>query len=175
MVASNASGILVSGLYGSGKSTAVEELASTLEGAGVPYAALDLDWLWWLGVPGLDRSQALGVLYDNLASVARSYLAAGATHFAMAWSVREAEDLVGVRKALPFPVKVVELTVPVSVIEARLGGSVTSGRLADLAEARRWHRAGLGRGFGDIELDGDRPVRDIARDILNWAGWERSR
>jgi adenylylsulfate kinase-like enzyme len=42
-----AEAVLLTGVYGSGKSTVVEEMASLLEERGAPYAALDLDWLAW--------------------------------------------------------------------------------------------------------------------------------
>jgi hypothetical protein len=171
-VESKASGVLVSGLYGAGKSTVVEEIAVSLEAAATPYGALDLDWLWWFGVPGLARPDAMNVLFNNLAAVADSYLQAGVTHFVMAWSLREPSDLIGLRTTLPFPVKVVELVVPLSVIEARLVTSVATGREDDLREARRWHSEGLGSGLGEVRISGDRPILQVASDILDWLGWK---
>ncbi len=35
--------VLITGVYGSGKTSVVEEIADVLERRGVPYAALDLD------------------------------------------------------------------------------------------------------------------------------------
>jgi hypothetical protein len=168
----NARGVLVSGLYGAGKSTVVEEIADCLERADISYAALDLDWLWWFGVPGLERPEATRVLFHNLASVADAYLEAGVTRFAMAWSLRDPSDLTGLRASVPFPVRVVELTVPLSLIELRLGTAVATGREDDLREARRWHRQGLGVGLGDIQVANDRPVRHVAHDILDWLDWQ---
>lgn len=165
------SGVLVTGLYGAGKSSVVEEISSVLENTGVPFGALDLDWLWWFGVPGLDRAEAKEILFRNLDSIAHTYLAAGVTHFVMAWSLRDPDDLNDLRAALAFPVQVVELTVPLSVIEERLGSAVTAGRADDLEEARRWHAAGIGVGLGDIQIDGDQPVSRVAGDVLDWLGW----
>ncbi len=81
MTAEDAGGVVISGLYGSGKSTVVEEIAHLLEHAAVPYAALDLDWLWWFEVPGMEREEALRVLSGNLTSVVDAYLDAGVTRF----------------------------------------------------------------------------------------------
>lgn len=39
------SGVLVGGAYGTGRSTVAEEIATRLEAGGVPFAAIDLDWL----------------------------------------------------------------------------------------------------------------------------------
>ena len=40
-----AEGVLLTGVYGSGKSSVAEEIAFLLEQAGAPYALLDLDYL----------------------------------------------------------------------------------------------------------------------------------
>lgn len=39
--------LVVTGAYGSGKSSVIEEIAVTLEGTDAPFAAIDLDWLGW--------------------------------------------------------------------------------------------------------------------------------
>ncbi len=72
---------------------------------------------------------------------------------------------------MPFPVSVVELSTPPSVIETRLASAVAAGRTDDLHEARRWFGEGLGVGLGDVQIVNDRPVRDVAGEILDWLGW----
>ena len=44
---SGAEGILITGVYGSGKSSVAAEIAYLLEQRGDPYALLDLDYLGW--------------------------------------------------------------------------------------------------------------------------------
>ncbi|HEY5891099.1 MAG TPA: hypothetical protein VIW94_10410 [Acidimicrobiia bacterium] len=171
MSKSTAGGVIISGLYGSGKSTVVEEIAFLLEDAATTYAAIDLDWLWWFGVPGVERREALGLLTANLASIVDRYMEVGVRHFVMAWSLRDADDEAAIRTALSFPIKVVELTVPFSLIEDRLGSAVTAGRSEDLEEARRWFSHGLGTGFGDTQVANDRPIREVALEICTWIGW----
>jgi chloramphenicol 3-O-phosphotransferase len=39
--------VLITGVFGSGKTSIAEEIADVLEGAGLPYALLDLDYLMW--------------------------------------------------------------------------------------------------------------------------------
>jgi cytidylate kinase len=52
-------GVLISGVYGSGKSSVAAEIAERLERRGVPYgAAADVDWLTWFDVPGIDQDVA---------------------------------------------------------------------------------------------------------------------
>jgi hypothetical protein len=111
------------------------------------------------------------MLFRNLTSVTDAYREAGVTHFVMAWSLEERSDLSRLRASLSFPVVVVELTVPLSVIEARLGTAVTAGRADDLRKARRRHAARIGVGLGDVQIDGDRPIEQVAGEILDWLGW----
>ena len=40
-------GVLISGAFGTGKSSIAEEMATVIEGRGLAYAAIDLDWLAW--------------------------------------------------------------------------------------------------------------------------------
>ena len=51
--ADDVDGVLITGVYGTGKSSVAAEIAETLERHGVPYGALDLDWLTWFEVPGM--------------------------------------------------------------------------------------------------------------------------
>jgi adenylylsulfate kinase-like enzyme len=46
---SQAEGVLITGVYGSGKSSVAAEIAYLLEQHGTPYALLDLDYLSWTG------------------------------------------------------------------------------------------------------------------------------
>lgn len=111
------------------------------------------------------------MLSGNLTFVADAYLDVGVTRFVLAWSLSDPSDLAAVGAALPFPVKVVELTVPLPLIEVRLTNAITAGREADLREARRWAQEGLGTGLGDIQVPNDRPIREVAVEILTWLGW----
>ena len=60
---------------------------------------------------------------------------------------------------------------PFPLIEDRLSDAITAGRAADLREARRWSHEGLGTGLGDIQVRNDRPIREVAAEILTWLGW----
>jgi len=48
--------VVVTGAYGTGKTSIVEEMADILEKAGRSYAAIDLDWLVWFEVPHMDEA-----------------------------------------------------------------------------------------------------------------------
>ena len=67
-----AEGVLLTGVYGSGKSSVAEEIAYLLERRGEPYALLDLDYLSWAGTGAEDRAAEFGLMLENLAAVASS-------------------------------------------------------------------------------------------------------
>jgi len=60
MQPSGAKAVLLTGVYGSGKTAVAEEIASVLEEQGMAYAALDLDWLGWFDAGWDDDAAELG-------------------------------------------------------------------------------------------------------------------
>jgi hypothetical protein len=68
--AHEAEGVLLTGAYGSGKSSVAEEIAYLLEQQGEPYALLDLDYLGWAGTGTGARADGFGLMLQNLAAVA---------------------------------------------------------------------------------------------------------
>jgi hypothetical protein len=165
-------GVLIVGVYGSGKSSVCEEIAEVLESSGRAYGAIDLDWLAWYDGPtrgeGHDRRDLVALA--NLSAVVGNYLAAGVEHFVLAGSVWSAPELAAIRSAVPFPLRVVQLTVPYDEIAARLSPAVTTGRANDLQEARRQSEQ-VRLDIGEVVIANDRPIREVADEILEWLGW----
>ena len=91
-VTSTADAVLVSGVYGAGKSTLVADVGAYLEERGAHYGVLDVDWLDWFDVVGSDEDR-MRIVMGNVASVARAYASAGVRHLALAWSVDTRERL----------------------------------------------------------------------------------
>ena len=171
MNARGAEGVLLTGVYGSGKSSVAEEIAYLLEQRGEPYALLDLDYLSWAGTGTEDRAEKFGLMLPNLAAVAANYRRAGIRRFVLAYFVRALAEVRGVREALGVPLRVVRLTVPLADIERRLAGDVTSGRRDDLREAAASIAAAEGAGVEDVLIGNDRPVGVVAREVLTFLGW----
>jgi chloramphenicol 3-O-phosphotransferase len=165
--------ILLTGVYGAGKTSVAEEVAALLEERNPPFAAIDLDWLAWSNVAGSGHDGTT-LLSANLAAVAANFRAAGARRFVLAGSVEDAATLDAIRHALAMPLLVVRLEVPLEVVEARLGRSPTSGRADDLATARAWFVARPGHGLEDAVLDGTAPLRDTATQVVRVAGWHEA-
>src|SRR5580700_1684633 len=115
-----AEGVLLTGVYGSGKSSVAAEIAYLLEQRGEPYALLDLDYLSWAGTGTDDRAAEVGLMLRNLAAVAANYRQAGIRMFVLAYFARSAGDVQSIREALGLPLRVVRLTVPIPDIERRL-------------------------------------------------------
>jgi adenylylsulfate kinase len=168
-------GVLLTGVYGSGKSSVAAEIAYLLEHRGEPYALLDLDYLSWAGTGREDRAEEFGLMVANLAAVAGNYRQAGIQRFVLAYFVRDRAEVQGVREALGVPLRVVRLTVPLAGIERRLAGDVTSGRRDDLREAAASIAADEGAGVEDVVIGNDRPVGIVARDVLAFLGWDSRR
>jgi adenylylsulfate kinase-like enzyme len=132
---SQAEGVLITGVYGSGKSSVAAEIAYLLEQQHTPFALLDLDYLSWAGPDTGDRAAEIKLLGQNLAAIVPNYRRLGVTLFVLASFAREAAEVQAIRAALDLPLKVVRLAVPLAVIEQRLAGDATSGRRDDLREA----------------------------------------
>lgn len=165
-----AEAVLLTGLYGVGKSTVAAEIADLLESAGVPYAALDLDWLAWCNAGGGGRTGEHALMLRNLAAVVATYRAAGARYYVLARWVRDGDELAGVAATMAMPVRTVELTVPLAEIERRLAPDPTAGRRDDLAASAAW-AADPSRSVAEHVVANDRPVRTVATDVVRWLSW----
>jgi hypothetical protein len=167
----DAEGVLITGVYGSGKSSVAAEISFLLDQRRRPHAMLDLDYLGWGGDNFDDHAAGLGLMLRNLAAVASNYREAGIGLFILAYFVRDQGALRGVRKAAGMPLRVVRLSVPLPEIEQRLATDVTSGRRDDLREAAASIAAGEGVGVEDLAMANDRPVTVIAQEVMTWLGW----
>ena len=166
-----AEGVLLTGVYGSGKSSVAEEIAYLLEQRGEPYVLLDLDYLSWAGTRTSDRASEFGLMLANLAAVAANYRRAGIRLFVLAYFVRSAGEVQGVQEALGLPLRVVRLTAGLPDIGQRLANDVTSGRRDDLREAAASIAAAEGTGVEDVVIKNDRPIGIVARDVMTFLGW----
>ncbi|MEM7121666.1 MAG: hypothetical protein AAF563_10345 [Pseudomonadota bacterium] len=163
-------GVLVTGVYGTGKTSVVEEMAGIMEAAGLNYGAIDLDWLRWFDAD-IDEARYQTIFLANVTSITTAYLDAGVERFALAGAIADQAALAALREALPFPVRVVRLTLPLEEIAARLGSAVTAERADDLRVAAEWLAKGIGRDIEDIAVTNDKPVRETALEVLGWLDW----
>lgn len=171
MEAPSAEAVLICGAYGTGKSSVAAEIAELLEARGVRYAAVDLDWLAWANVPDGHGEGGERLMLANLAPMVANFRAAGMDRFVLAGLLTGADERERLRETIGMPMRVVRLTVPIPEIERRLAPDPTSGRAGDLAEARRQVADDVGVGLEDIAIENDRPIVDVASEIVAWLGW----
>jgi adenylylsulfate kinase len=167
----DAEAVLITGAYGTGKSSLAAQIADMLEDRGLRYAALDLDWLAW-GYPGSEEASAEHrMMMKNLAAVVANYHEAGVRYFVLARAFTERwelEDLIG---GFPFPLTLVRLEVPPEVIEERLHGGIEAGRHDELRSRTEQVSRTEMPGVEDLTVRNDRPLVETASEILDWLGW----
>ena len=172
---SDAQAVLFTGVYGTGKTSMVEEIADIMEERDVRYGAIDLDWLGWFD-PGFgDHDAGRPIMMRNVDAVVGNYYAAGVRRFALAGAMSTTDELDDLRAALSMPLTVVRLTVPIEGIERRLGTSVTAGRHDDLLVAKEWIATGRGGAVGDLVVENERPIREVALEVVTGLGWDGER
>jgi len=160
-------GVLITGVFGSGKSALAAEIGYLLEQRGRLYAMLDLDYLGWVG----DHDTGRAMMLRNLAAVAPNYRELGVGTFVVAYFVRDLNTLDAIRAALGVPLRVVRLSIPIAEIERRLATDVTSGRRDDLRDAAASITASEGVGIEEMVVENDEPVQAIAHAVMTWLGW----
>lgn len=171
--ADDVDGVLITGVYGTGKSSVAAEIAETLERGGVSYGAIDLDWLTWFDVPGMDDASARRVYLANVADVVRNFRMVGVRHVVFAGAVRDGDELRALQLASAMPLRVVRLEVPLEDIARRLRSDPKTGRRDDLQEAARWLSESVGVGIEDLSIVNQGPIQNVATQIIEWLGWTR--
>jgi hypothetical protein len=163
--------VLLTGVYGSGKSSVAQEIAHLLEERNAPYALLDLDFLGWFAVAGEGGPTERSVMLKNLAALVENYSAVGVRFFVLAGAIRDGAELEDLEAELPMPLRVIRLVVPLAEIEKRLRSDATTGRRADLREAAAWVASSVGVGIEEKSVSNERPIGEVAAEILGWLGW----
>src|SRR5262249_51034017 len=163
-------GVLITGVYGAGKSTVAAEISYLLEQRRQPYALLDLDFLGW-GVNSFDGHAAESpFLLRNLAAVVSNYRAGGISVFVLAYFVSSHDELRGIPAAVCEPLRVVRLSVRLPDIEHRLAADGATERREGVGEAGRQMAAGEGVGVAAAVLRKVRPVQVVERQIMTGLG-----
>lgn len=164
--------LLITGTVGVGKSTVAAEMNDVLADLKVPNAAVDLDALGWQWPSTSNWNSDL--IFKNLASLWPNYRAHGATRLILAGVLEDRAELVRYRAAVPgVEITVCRLIAPEAVRVDRLLGRMPPG------PSRDWHlsrtvelESTLNRLAGeDFAVENDRPVREVALEVLVRAGW----
>lgn len=163
-------GVLLTGTVGAGKTSVAVEIGERLEVAGVPYSAIDLDWLCWIS-PAPDRGRSVhDVLVDSLAEVWPVHRAAGVQRLILARGLRDAAEIDGVRAAVPdVDLQVVQLSADHEVIRRRLGERDTGAQLAQHLELLEALEPGSVPGAHRVPNIGD--LESCVEDVMRRLGW----
>jgi len=164
----DAEGVLITGVYGAGKSSVGREIAYLLDQRQRPHAFVDVDFLGW-GVADFSDDHDLTLV--NLAAVVANFRDAGVDLFVLAYFIADHDMLRQVREAAGIPLRVVRLIVPLDDISQRLAADVTSGRQDDLRSAAVQIATSAGVGLEELTVANDRPIGTVAREIMSWLGW----
>lgn len=165
--------LVLTGTVGSGKSTVAAEIHDALAELKIPNAAIDLDALVWQWPSTSKWNNDL--MFESLASLWPSYRSHGATHLILARVPEDRAELDRYRAAVPgVEITVCRLTTPEPLRLERLREPMPP------RPSRDWHLARsveLEDNLANLDCEdfqvenGNRPVRDVAFDVLVRAGW----
>jgi predicted kinase len=163
--------IVITGTMGSGKTTVMAEASDMLMARGVRHAAIDLDALGIAYVPG---TRLEDLVYRNLWSVWSNYAALGIDRLLLAAAVENPAELNKIRAVLPDAATVIcRLTASLKTMEERVSvrepGILHDTFVARVAELDAILDAARLEDF--LLSNDDRPVSEVATDLLARAGW----
>jgi hypothetical protein len=172
--ATPARAILLTGTVGAGKTSVAVEIGELLEAGDQPYALLDLDWLAWVRPAPASIFTVHSLLVENLRLIWPVFREAGVERLVLARYLDDRAQLAALRSALPgVELFVVRLAAPGALVERRLQARDSGAQLEDhLAETAHFAARGEAAAIEDaIVQNGERPLRDVASDVLAAAGW----
>jgi adenylylsulfate kinase len=159
---------------GSGKTTMLGELSDVLSRNGIPHAAVDVDALGTYHLP-----DAPGLAAENLAAVWKNYAAAGVDRLLIAEALESAPERDRLTAAIPDAAEVVVCRLRAALVtmqervRLREPGMFQQRYVERVAVLERLLDAARVEDFSvDTE---NRSVTDVAREILERAGWLSNR
>jgi len=164
--------LAISGSVGVGKTSTLLEIHDILEESKVPHGCVERDALGYSWPPQGRFNERIVEL--NLLCVARTFLNAGAERLVIAGVVETPSDLLVYNRCIPnAEIQVCRLTADLELRRERL-------RSREKGAGLDWHlerTAELDDILDQAKLDncsvdnGDRPLREVALEILAHAGW----
>ena len=163
-------GLLLAGGGGAGKTTMGQAIGRILTSQLLPTAVIDLDALAQYGPPPANQRGFHDRLrIQNLAAVWATYRAAGARYVVVSGCVDSVELRRGFSESLVgCDVQMVKLLTAPALVESRAQGTAR-GAEWDLPKALAEYDDAPG--IEDFAVVNDRPVPEVATEILLTAGW----
>jgi hypothetical protein len=164
--------LFVTGPIGVGKTAVLHEADSLLIDAGGCHATVELEEIARCWPEAIESSRA-SFVYQNLAALWSIFTAVGASRLLLSGLVEQRSEVERVLSAVPGAVvTVVRLHAPLAPLEQRIRLREPASPEGELDGARWWTRHYEGEQPEDYLVENDqRPIREIARDVLRFAGW----
>jgi hypothetical protein len=164
--------LIITGSMGSGKTAVMAEASDILALRGIPHAAIDLDMLGFGHLAAATPSD--NVMYRNLQAVAQNYAALGVDRLLLARAIENRTDLERCVSAVAArEIKICRLTASIETMMQRVGS-----RELGIGRARYIERViTLNDVLGHARLENfaisneDRPLTDVANELLERAAW----
>jgi hypothetical protein len=159
--------VVVTGPCGVGKTTVAFECMEILERAGVPAAMVEGELAYFHPKPAGDPF-GYAVAEAGLRALWPVYAAQGIDRLLLGRVVEDRRQLAIVEDAVPGArIRVLRLVASPATIRERLRGR-------EIGSALEWHvlrAAEIARSTLGDPVDAERPVVEVARDVLDRAGW----
>jgi len=159
--------LVITGPCGSGKSTVAFECMEILEREAVAAAMVDGELAYFHPKPDGD-GHGYAVAEAGLRALWQVYAAQGLDRLLLARVVEDDEQLAIVRRAVPgAAIRILRLVARADVVRERLGKR-------EIGSGLEWHArraAEIARSTLGDPVDAERPVTDIACEVLARAGW----
>ena len=164
--------LVISGVYGVGKTTTTGQIADLLEERGAHYAALDLDWLSWAWTTDGPDEPVDRLMLEHLDLLVRNLRRRGNDRFVLAGSVMSVAAWEAIRETLAMPARLVRLVAPIELIRPRLANEPTTGRQEDERRTEAWlARPSDDLPVPDLEVANVGSILATAQAMLAWSGW----
>jgi len=164
--------LALSGSVGVGKTAVLIEIHDILESAHIPHGCVERDALGY-SYPAQGRFNE-GIIERNLACVARTFIESGATRVVIAGVIESRSDLDSYRRSIPgAEIVVCRLTGDLELRRERL-------RAREIGAGLNWHLARTeeldtiqdASRVANFTVDnGQRPIREVAEEVLRRAEW----
>ena len=164
--------LLINGTVGAGKSTIGGACSDALTERDIGNAFVDLDALTWQH-PSTSKWNS-DLMFENLAVLWPNYAAHGSTHLVLAHVLEDPTDLDRYGDAVPgAELTICRVVAPEDVRAERLRRRMPPGAGLDwhLARSPELHVILEHAALDDFAVINDRPVHDVAMEVLTTAGW----
>lgn len=166
--------VVVTGPIGVGKTAVLHEADSLLIEADARHATVELEEIarCWTEASTISRPSFVD---GNLAALWSNFAAVGATRLLLAGLVEQRIEVERISGAVPGAVvTVARLHAPLAVVERRIRLREPASPDGEVDGARWWTRHYEHEHPEDYVVETDqRPVREVAREVLRLAGWLR--